>query len=480
MPLSNSDLDRDAIGLAALIRAGQIKPLELIDAVIARIERTHSQLNAVNTPMFELAREAARQPLSEGPFAGVPFLLKDIRASFAGVPTSSGSRGLKNYVPTYDSELIRRYKSAGLICVGKTNTPELGLTATTEPHAFGASHNPWDLERTPGGSSGGSAAAVAARIVPAAHSSDGGGSIRIPASCCGLVGLKPTRGRNPMGPDIGDAMGGLVNEHVVSLSIRDSAALLDAGAGPDIGDPYFAPPTKRPFLDEVGVDPGNMRIAFSTASPVDGPVDHDCVAAVEHAAELLARLGHKVEEGRPQYDDPAFREAFTTIWFSGLASSIARHPALIRREVTEADYEPLTWKIRARGAAIPATDYLIAVGVIQGIARKVASFFEEYDFWLTPTLSSPAPKLGYLHPGPDAQDLRPYSQRVRDFCPFTQLANATGQPAISLPLHWNDDGLPIGVHFMARFGGEAKLIRLASQLEQAQPWFDRKPPVCAL
>ncbi len=467
--------DHDATGLAALVRAKDVSPLELVEAAISRIEALNPKLNAVITPIYGLGREAAQNV--QGPFAGVPFLLKDIRAAYAGVPRSAGSKALKTSIPDFDSELVKRYKRAGLVTLGKTNTPELGQTATTEPHAFGATHNPWGLGRTPGGSSGGSAAAVAARIVPAAHSTDGGGSIRIPASCCGLVGLKPTRGRNPMGPESGDVLGGLICEHVVSRTVRDSAALLDATAGPDIGDPYPAPPIERPFAEEVGRDPGKLRIAFSTAAPTGNPVDPDCAAAVQRVAALLEDLGHRVEEAAPAYDDEAFRKAFRTIWFSGLAATIGSHPKITGHEIDETDYEPMTWLTYERAREVTAARYLHAVSGIQGIARQVAAFFETYDVFLTPTLATPPAELGYLHPGPGETEFKPYPKRVGAFCPFTQMANATGQPAVSLPLEMNQAGLPIGTHFTARFGAEATLFRLAGQLEQARPWIDRKPAI---
>lgn len=479
MPLRLTDLSTDALGLAELVRKREVQPIDLVDGAIAALERTEEKLNAVTAEMFEHARSAARQKGLAGPFAGVPFLLKDLRARYAGVATSEGSVLFAGIPATHDSEIVSRHKRAGLICIGKTNTPEFGLTATTEPHAFGATANPWDPGRTPGGSSGGAAAAVAARIVPMAHASDGGGSIRIPAACCGLVGLKPTRGRNPLGPEVGDVMNGLVVEHAVTLSVRDSAALLDATSGPDVGDPYCAPPPDRPFLAEVGADPGCLRIAYSTRSPSGTAVDGSCVEAVEETARLLLDLGHRVEEDLPEYDDRAFRLAFTTLWFSNLAHAIAASSEALGRELTFADFEPMTWALGQRGSAMSASQYLAAVAAIQAMARRVAPFFLKYDAWLTPTLSTPPPRLGYLHPGRNESDLKPFGRRVREFVPFTQFANATGQPAVSLPLHWTATDLPVGVHFTARFGDEATLFRLAGQLEAARPWHRRRPPVCA-
>ena len=478
MPIRIADIGQDAIGLAGLVRRGELSAAELVESAIDAVECTNGDLNAVVTRMYEIARAEARKPLPDGPFAGVPFLLKDLRAAYAGVPTSEGNGLLGSIPPDYDSEIVTRHKRAGLICIGKTNAPEFGLTATTEPHAFGPTRNPWDLERTAGGSSGGAAAAVAARVVPMAHASDGGGSIRIPAACCGLVGLKPTRGRNPLGPDAGDVMNGLVAEHALTLSVRDSAALLDATDGPDIGDPYWAPPKRRAFAEEVGADPGRLRVAFSTVSPSGGPVHPDCVGAVEATAGLLEDLGHVVEEAAPEYDDNAFRSAFTTVWFSNLAANLAVMSEALGRELTDSDCEPATMVFGARGAQHTGAEYVAAVRQIQAISRTIGRFFEGFDVALTPTLASPPPKLGFLHPGKGEQDVRPYAKRVREFVPFTQMANATGQPSISLPLHWND-GLPVGLQFTARFGDEATLFQLASQLEEARPWRNCRAPVTA-
>ncbi len=478
MPIRIASLGQDAVGLAGLVRSREVSPLELVDSSIDAIESLNPELNAIVTPMFEMARAQAGMASLDGPLAGVPFLLKDLRASVAGVPTTEGNAVLGSKSAQYDSEIVTRHKRAGLICVGKTNTPEFGLTATTEPHAFGPTRNPWDLERTAGGSSGGAAAAVAARTVPMAHASDGGGSIRIPAACCGLVGLKPTRGRNPLGPDAGDVMNGLVVEHALTVSVRDSAALLDATSGPDTGDPYWAPPIARPFLDEVGADPGTSRIAFSTESPTGTPVHAHNTRAVEETALLLQDLGHTVEQAAPQYDDRVFRKAFTTIWFSNLAASLETLSEALGCGLSESHCESITLAFGARGAEHSGAEYVKAVATIQAIGRTVARFFRNYDMLLTPTLASPPPKIGFLHPAKGDTDLRPYARRVKEFVPFTQLANATGQPAMSLPLHWKN-GLPVGVQLTARFGDEATLFRLAGQLEVSRPWRHRLPRVCA-
>ncbi|MGA9254962.1 MAG: amidase [Candidatus Sulfotelmatobacter sp.] len=463
----------DATAQAELVRRKQLKPVELVDAAIARIERLNPALNAVITPMFELARAAAHGPLPDGPFRGVPFLLKDLLASYAGVRMASGSSFLKEFVPEHDSELVVRLKRAGLVIVGKTNTPELGILPTTEPSLFGPSRNPWVSGRITGGSSGGSAAAVATGMVPMAHANDGGGSIRIPASCCGLFGMKPTRGRNPLGPDFGDIMNGLVAEHAVTRSVRDSAGLLDATAGPDTGDPYCAPPPARPFLQEVGADPGKLRIAFTTTAPSGVPIHADCVCAVHEAANLCSDLGHSVNEAAPTVDAERLVNSFTAIWSVGCAEIIEGAAFLTGRKPAPDQFEELTWVLAQQGHAISGPAYLLAVNALQGIARQVARFFANYDIWLTPTLAEPPLPLGSFdaRPGNPLYGL----QRAVAFVPFTPVCNATGQPAMSVPLFWNAEGLPVGTHFVGRFGEEATLFRLAAQLETARPWAARCP-----
>ena len=468
----------DATAQAALVRSKQVKPLELVDATIARIERLNPQLNAVILRLYDQARAAAQsEELPDGPFRGVPFLIKDLVASYSGVRQASGCALMKDFVAPHDSELVRRLKRAGLIIMGKTNTPELGILPTAEPRLFGASHNPWNLNRTTGGSSGGSSAAVAAGLVPAAHGNDGGGSIRIPASCCGLFGLKPTRGRVPLGPDFGDLLGGLVAEHAITRSVRDSAALLDAVAGPESGDPYAAPALARPFLQEVGAAPRRLRIGFSSKAPAGTPVHPDCVSAVEDAARLCAELGHTVEEASPVIDGPAFRDTFVSIWAASVAWNIVLAERLTRRKAQPEDFEPLTWAHVEMGRKISAADYMLAWTMLQGMCRVIAQFFETYDMWLTPTVSQPPPPLGHFDSSVEAPLLA--LSRATEFVAFTPFANATGQPAMSVPLFWNAEGLPVGVHFASRFGDEASLFRLAAQLEQARPWAQRRPPVSA-
>jgi amidase len=465
----------DATAQAELVRRKEVKPIELVDATIERIERLNPKLNAVITPMYEQAREAAQGILPEGPFRGVPFLLKDLVASYAGVRMAWGSAFLRDFIPDHDSELVARLKRAGFVILGKTNTPELGILPTTEPMLFGATRNPWDLGRSTGGSSGGSAAAVAAGIVPMAHANDGGGSIRIPASCCGIFGLKPTRARNPLGPDVGDIMGGLAVEHAVSRSVRDSAVLLDATAGPDVGDPYWAPPALRPYAEEVGADPGRLRIAFSTKAPSGAKIHPDCVEAVHDAARLCANLGHDVSEGAPEINGPSLAQAFTAVFASGCAAEIDGLAFFTGQTPKQDSFEPLSWALYEMGHRTTGSEYLMSQTMLQQVSRQVARFLEDYDVWLTPTLADPPLPLGWFDATPE--DPMRGLHRAVDFLPFTPIANATGQPAMSVPLYWNKEGLPVGTHFFGRFGDEATLFRLAAQLEKARPWADRRPPV---
>ena len=467
----------DATTQAGLVRDKQVKPEELLDGAIERIERLNPQLNAVVLPMYDQARAAIAAGLPDGPFTGVPYVLKDLGAMYAGVVQTQGSGFLKDAVSPMDSELTRRYKAAGLVICAKTNTPEFGLLPTTEPRLFGASHNPWNLDRTTGGSSGGSAAAVASGMVPFGHANDGGGSIRIPASCCGLFGLKPTRARITAGPLLGERTSGLTNEHCVSRSVRDSAALLDATAGSMPGDPYFAPYQERPYIEEVGASPGRLRIAYTTSSVNTAPLHEDCVAAVKDAAALLSDLGHEVEEASPPVPGEQLLLSFTQLWAAGNAWGIDSLAMFTGNQVKEEDFEILTWALYKLGKEITATQYLTAVSGMQTLARQIAGFHKTYDVWLTPTLGAPPVELGYIESTPEDPMLA--FTRSADFVPFTPLQNVTGQPAMSVPLYWNDEGLPIGLHFVGRFGEEATLFRLASQLEEARPWANKVPPVSA-
>lgn len=475
--MSNTDdfAHLDATAQAELVRKKEVKPLELVEAAIERIERLNPELNAVITPMYDLARNAASGKIPEGPFSGVPFLLKDLIAEYAGVRYTEGSAFLKDFISDQDSELVVRIKKAGLIICGKTNTCEWGALPTTEPLLFGPTRNPWDSGRTPGGSSGGSAAAVAAGMVPMAHGNDGGGSIRMPAACCGIFGLKPTRARNPLGPVYGDAYSGLPAEHALTRTVRDSAALLDATAGPDLGDPYWAPPPARPYIEEVGADPGKLKIAFTTKAREKIEVHPDCIQAVLDVAALCDDLGHEVEAADLEPNNQDLAKWFYRIWLGGVAWDANLWEGRTGRTITADQVEPMIWALIEEGRQTNAGEYLLALQNIQRLSRDVARLFTKWDVWLTPTLSEPPVPLGTFDPKPD--DPLYGFFRAGKFMPFTLICNATGQPAMSVPLYWNDDNLPIGTQFIGRFGDEATLFRLAAQLEAARPWIDRRPPV---
>lgn len=475
----SEDLARqDATAQAELVRRGEVSPLELVDAAIERIEAANGEINAVITPLFEKARETAAGELPDGPFKGVPFLLKDLLAHSAGDPFHEGMTFLRDldWVEDSDTELVRRFRRAGFVICGKTNTPELGILATTEPAAHGATRNPWDTSRSPGGSSGGSGAAVAAGMVPAAHGNDGGGSVRIPASACGLVGLKPSRGRTSVAPEFGDINCGLVAEHVLCRSVRDTAAILDATHGPAPGDPYAAPAPERPYLEEVGADPGQLRIGLRTAAPGAQFETHpDCVAAAEDAGRLLESLGHGVSESVPDgLDDPAYVEQFLMRWVSGIAWNLDYWSRRTGREITADDVEPSTWALAEHGRSFTGPQYLGALEYQQGAARTSASWWSDgFDLLLTPTLGEPPTRLGEFEADPD--DPTSPLRRSVPVGGFTAYWNSTGQPAISLPLNWNDDGLPIGIQLVAAYGREDLLVQVAAQLEAARPWAGRVP-----
>lgn len=475
MTLADETAFMDATAQAELVRKGEVKPLELVDAAIERVEKVNPALNAVVTPMYDIARERAGGDLPDGPFKGVPFLLKDLIAAYAGVPLTFASRFLSDYVPDRDCELVIRQKKAGLITIGKANASEFGILPASEPVLFGACHNPWDLSLSTGGSSGGSGAAVAAGIVPMAHANDAGGSIRIPASFCGLFGLRPTRARNSFGPDIGDVMSGLVVEHAVTRSVRDSAALLDATCGPALGDPYYPPPPARPFLHEVGSDVGRLKIGFTTKSPTPAPVHEDCVAAVLDACNLCEELGHEVEEVLIELDAGIVVQAFIGVYVAGAAWTVAATARMSGKTPEQELFEPLTWAMSEMGRTLPASDYLLAVTALQQMSRAIAEVYSPYDVILSPTLTEPPYPLGTF----DAPTDNPMMSLMRasTAVPFTAIANFTGLPAMSVPLFWNGAGLPIGTQFTGKYGDEATLFRLAAQLEAARPWADRRPPV---
>lgn len=462
----------DATALADLVREGRVSALELVEEAVTRIEADNDTLNAVITPMYEQAREQALTPNVDAPFAGVPFLMKDYCAEVAGVPFTEASAFLRDYVPNEDSELYRRFCRAGLITIGKTNLPEFALGVTTEPRLFGPSRNPWDVSRTTGGSSGGAGAAVAARIVPMAHGNDVGGSIRIPAACCGLVGLKPSRGRCSVAPHYGDLLSGFFVEHALTRSVRDCATLLDAIAGPAVGDPYHAPLPLNPFIDEVGRDPGQLHIAFSDKTPFGEEVHSDCVGAVREAAALLESLGHVVEEVQPTYDAERLWHGFTSLLACGAAWAMADWARRTGREPGPDDFEPFVWAFAERGRSLNGADYLLAMQDVQREARVLSAFFEGHDLMLTSTLGKPPVELGTLVYRGDPFELR---RRTAEFSPYTYVSNATGQPAISLPLFWNEQNLPVGIQLVARYADEALLFRVSAQLEMACPWSHRVP-----
>jgi amidase len=471
-----AEYDRhDGLGLAELIAKKQISPLELLQAVRARVERLNPKVNAFCQLFFEKAELQIKQGLPQGPFRGVPFALKDLGQHLAGTVTSSGSRAFKDYTPDFDSTLVARYKNAGLVIFGKTTTPEVGLTTTTESVLYGKTRNPWNLERTPGGSSGGAGAAVAGRIIPMAHGSDGGGSIRIPASCCGVFGLKPTRGRVPMGPTQFEGWNGLSAHHALTMTVRDSAALLDATSGAEAGSPYFSPPPPRPYLKEVGADPGKLRIALALAAPTGTPVDAECRNAATEAAKLCESLGHRVESYEPGINFAAMRESFLNIITVSLARTLEDAASSLGRAVTEKDVEPVTWEMAKMGRAVSSVAYSRAIGTLHQVGLLMARFHEKYDVILNPTLAKPPVNLGVLSLSPE--NMQVFMKEVVEFSPFTALYNVTGQPSASVPLHWTPDGLPIGVMFSTRFGDEATLLRLAAQLEKARPWVARTPPL---
>jgi amidase len=480
--LSDDLSNLDATAQAALVTSGQATPLELVEAAIERVERVNPQLNAVITPLFESARAQAAGDLPTGPFRGVPFLLKDLSCHSAGDPFHEGMAFLKErgWTEPDDTALAARFRAAGLVVIGKTNTPELGILPTTEPAAYGATRNPWDVTRSTGGSSGGSAAAVAAGLVPVAHANDGGGSIRIPASECGLVGLKPTRGRVSSGPEFGDVMGGLTCEHVVTRSVRDSAAVLDAIQGMEPGDPFTAPDPTGPYLAEVGAEPGSLRIGVMTTAPLGQVVVHpDCVEATQAAGRLLESLGHRVEVSHPKaLDDPDFTGHFITNWAAGAAWNVDYWGRRTGTAVTADDVEPLTWALAELGRSSSAAAWLWAREFLQANSREVASWWTDgFDLLLTPTIAEPPPVLGSFD-SPADNPLHGLF-RAAEVVPFTPPFNVTGQPAISLPLHWSADGLPIGVQLVAGFGREDVLLRVAAQVEAAQPWSHRRPAVHA-
>jgi amidase len=488
------DLARlDATAMAELVARGEIGPGELVDHAIGRLERAEPRLSAIAEATFERARTEAHTP-RPGPFAGVPFLLKDNVHVAEGVPYHNGSRIWRGWVPPADSELVRRFRAAGLIVLGTTRVPELSLMPVTETRGRDPVANPWAPDRTAGGSSGGSAAHVAARTVPMAHGTDGGGSIRIPASCCGLFGLKVSRGRVPNGPYAGEAWHGATVGHALTVSVRDSARLLDAIAGPDLGAPYGIAPPPRPFAEMAERAPGRLRIAFSARAPNGSPVDAECREAVEGAARLCAELGHEVEEAAPTVPEGYFTW-FLTVFLGAVAQEIALAEETTGVRVRRDELEHATLLAADLGRAFSAAEFSLALERLHRATRVIAPFFERYDILLTPTLARVPVAHGSLAPRGVEAALHAFAARIRAgrlmrvgpfleqaaertyaFVPFTPIWNVTGQPAASLPLHWTAEGLPVGVQAVGRFGDEGTILSLARQLEEARPWAGRVPP----
>lgn len=476
----NDLLRLDGTAQAELVRKGEVSAAELVEAAIARIEKFDPQLNAVIHRRFERVRAEAAAGLPNGPFQGVPLLLKDALCQIKGEPYHAGMRALKEagYRSDHDTCLGARYKRAGFAILGKTNLPELALSPVTEPVAYGPTRNPWDLDRTPGGSSGGAGAAVAAGFAPVAHGNDMGGSIRIPASMCGVVGLKPSRGRTTLGPDFGEYWGQMTHEHVLTRSVRDSAAVLDACAGSAPGDPYTAPPPVRPWREDVGADPGQLRIGFRTRTMDGRASDPACAAAVAATVELLANLGHSVEDESPSgLEDPSGFDAYTPVFSTHVASELDRIGALIGRDLGADDVEPATWSLAEAARKVSGVDLVKATAALHRYSRGVSEWWESgFDVLVTPTLGGLPPRIGALS---SSEDIDPdtLDADTLQLVTFAMPFNVSGQPAISLPLHWTDEGLPVGVQLVVAYGREDQLFRVAAQLEAARPWADRWPPL---
>jgi len=468
------DLDayraHDALGLAGLVRAGAVTPDELLDAALAMVDAVNPAYNAVVTRFEDAARQAIRAGLPEGPFRGVPFIMKDLWTRVAGVATTNGSRLFAADVATADSEIVRRYRTAGLVLFAKSNTPELGLNASTESVLLGPARNPWDPTRSTGGSSGGAAAAVAAGIVPMAHATDGGGSIRIPASCCGLFGLKPSRGRITLGPERSEGWAGMSAQHVVSRTVRDSAAALDATAGTMSGDPYAAPPGPGAFLAEAATDPPRLRVGLVLDPPSGVPVDEACRAAAEATARRCEALGHHVEAAALPAVTAEAAAAQGTIISVHTAVTVDARAAALGRALVDDDLEPVTAAMCARGRVFTGADYVAAVQVMHRVGRAMGQLFDTIDVLVTPMLGRPPVPLGTL----DTSDPVRFGREISSVTPFSGLANLTGQPAMALPLD-GTSGLPVGTQVLGRFGEEATLFRLAGQLERSHGWWRPAP-----
>jgi Asp-tRNA(Asn)/Glu-tRNA(Gln) amidotransferase A subunit family amidase len=464
----------DALGLAGLVRKRKVSPSELLEAAIARAEATNPRFNFMAQKHYDFARAEIARGLPDGPFTGVPWLLKDLAAYIEGLPTEGGSRLNKGQVGLFTTELVQRYRRAGLVVFGKTTTPEFGLTGTTESALTGVTRNPWNPERIAGGSSGGAAAAVAAGVIPAAHATDGGGSIRIPASCCGLFGLKPSRGRTPMGPYRTEGWGGMSTHHVITRSVRDSAALLDATHGVEPGSRYSAPTPDGSFLSHVGREPGRLRIALMPAPANGAPVDPECLAILQQTAKLCESLGHHVEEAAPKLDAGALGQASFVLIASSLAADIEDRAKSLGIELGPDVLEPITLAFVGYGKTTTGADFARANNSMQAAAVTVSQFMAKYDVILSPTLAAPPLAVGRINLTPGVP-FPEWGQRAGMFSPFTQMANFTGQPSMSVPMGMSAEGLPVGMLFTGRYGEEALLYRLAGQLERAAPWSGRRP-----
>jgi amidase len=468
----------DAIDLANLVRRKEIKAAELRDIGMEAIEAVNPRINAVIATTPEEAASALMRAQPDAPFAGVPFLIKDVGISYRGIPSESGCRMLKGQVPTEDCELAVRQKRAGLVTIGRTNTPELGNSASTEPVCNGPTRNPWDVHRSAGGSSGGAAAAVAAGITPIAHASDGGGSIRVPAANCGIFGMKPSRGRNPTGPDRDEILFGLVADHVVSRSVRDSAAMLDATSGIEVGSRIMVPPPSRPFLVSAERDPSPLRIAFSTQPVRGADRPHlDCVKMIKDVVTLCEDLGHELREDAPQVELDDVVEVFLVLGAASLQQTIAAAQRVNGRAANRSTLEATTLRTLEYADSLTPADLLGAFDALNRVSRSLGAFFSTCDVWLSPVLAGLPPLLGYMDADDAALSSIEWVQKIMKTCPYTAMFNQSGQPAMSVPLHWNSDGLPVGSHFVGHLGSEEILFSLAGQLERARPWTHRRPTV---
>ena len=474
--MSFSDYTKyDGLGLGELVKKGDVTPAELTEAAIERIDKHNPALNAVVHKAYDDARTAAKGPLPDGPFKGVPFLIKDLGTEVKGWPRTSGSRFVSDIVDDHDSELVKRFRASGVVLVGKTNTPEYGITGTTESALLGPCRSPWNTNHIAGGSSGGAASAVAAGIVPLAHASDGLGSIRIPAACCGLVGMKVTRDRNPQGPNDYDRAIGFSVDHVVSRTVRDSAAMLDATGYPERASPYAPPPKVRPYMDEIKLSPGKLKIAWASETPNGRPIDEEVQAALERTADALKHLGHEMVPRGLGVDYRTYYQAQSAVGATNFAAGMARRIALKGREPEPDELEGLTWAALKGGRKVTGEQAMWGWQTLRLINRQVLETFEEFDVYLSPVMGTPPPEIGFIDPV--NLEAREVNKRQGKVFPFTPPFNFTGQPSLSLPLHMSSGGLPIGMMFSGRYGDEATLYRLAAQLEKELPWAERRPKV---